>query len=87
MNVHSLGGGVLALAPGEVSRMRVVPGVAPSAGLLEGLDALVSAGDVPGALRLGDEKVLVPALGLTPHDVDLIEGGYETLARWRTAAS
>ncbi len=87
LNVHSLGGGVLALAPREVSGMRLVPDASPSSRLLESLDTLVSAGAISEALRLGDEKVLAPALGLTPHDLDLIESGYETLARWRTTAS
>lgn len=55
--------------------------------MLDELDALVTAGALPEALRLGDEKVLAPALGLGPHEIELIEGGYASLARWRTTAS
>jgi adenine-specific DNA-methyltransferase len=87
LNVHALGGGVLALAPVEVSRMRLVPGASSSSGALDELNALVSAGAVSEALRLGDEKVLAPALRLTPYDIDLIETGRANLARWRTTAS
>jgi adenine-specific DNA-methyltransferase len=87
LNVHSLGGGVLALTPREVSRMRLAPCSSPSSEVLDELDALVTAGALPEALRLGDEKVLAPALGLGPHEIELIEGGYASLARWRTTAS
>jgi hypothetical protein len=87
LNVHSLGGGVLALAPREVSRMRLAPCSLPSSEALDELDALVSAGALSDALRVGDEKALAPALTLTPHDIDLIETGYANLTRWRTTAS
>ncbi len=87
LNVHSLGGGVLVLVPREVSAMRILPRAPSSSRVLKKLDAFVRAGSVPDALRWGDEKVLAPALGLAPHDLALIEGGYETLARWRTTAN
>ncbi len=86
LNVHALGGGVLVLVPREVSNMRVLSSPAPPDALVS-LHSHVGRGDLADAFAWGDEHMLGPALGLTRNQIDLIEGGCSTLARWRTGAT
>lgn len=82
--VHSLGGGVLILIPGEANKVRV-PRLdrVPSAYLAE-LDRLLRrAGGLDDAFALGDEVILQSELELTRSEVNLIRDGVETLRRWR----
>lgn len=82
--IHSLGGGVLILIPGEANKV-LVPRLdrAPS-GYLDELDRLLRRrGGVDDAVARGDEAILVGELGLTRGEVSLIRGGVETLRRWR----
>lgn len=85
LRVHSLGGGVLVLIPGEVATIRL-----PAPGSLRtthigNLDKLLrSAKGNP--YQLGDEPVLIKSLKLTAHEVELIREGTQLLANWRTAA-
>jgi len=85
LQVHSLGGGVLVLIPGEVATIRV-----PSPGWLP----IVHMGELDKALRAeegrpyqeGDEPVLVKSLKLSIYEVELIREGARLLANWRKAA-
>ena len=84
--VHSLGGGVMILVPREAGNVRIANHASiVASGLLE-IDRRLSAGDVEGAYRVGDEAVLQRTLGLTDTDLDLVHDGIATLADWRTSA-
>jgi len=85
LRVHSLGGGVLVLIPGEVATIRLpAPGSLLTTHIGE-LDKLLrSAKGNP--YQLGDEPVLVKSLKLTAHEVELIQEGTQLLANWRIAA-
>lgn len=85
LRVHSLGGGVLVLIPGEVATIRFpAPGSLLTTHIGE-LDKLLrSAKGNP--YQLGDEPVLVKSLKLTAHEVELIQEGTRLLANWRIAA-
>ena len=83
LRVHALGGGVLCLIPGEVAHLRI-----PSPDTLQ----VSHIADVEEALQknenpylMGDEPVLVAALGLSRQEVSYIHEGIHTLASWRTA--
>ncbi|MDI6772361.1 MAG: N-6 DNA methylase [bacterium] len=85
LQVHSLGGGVLVLIPGEVATIRLpAPGALPTTHIVEVDTALRSGRGSP--YRLGDQPVLVESLKLTARDVGLIQEGVEALASWRNGA-
>ena len=86
LQVHALGGGVLVLIPGEVSRIRI-PACRPTKAHSRCVDAKLSKGDVEGAYLCGDESVLQDQLGLTITDVLDLRDGIEILRRWRNSAS
>ena len=84
LQVHSLGGGVLVLIPGEVASIRIpMPGPLPTAHIGE-LDSLLMSGQ-GNPYQLGDRPVLMESLNLTAHEVDLIQEGVEVLADWRNS--
>jgi hypothetical protein len=82
LHVHSLGGGVFVLVPGEIARVRV-PRLATPPDLRD-LDRSVRTGDLTGAYAWGRDTVLRGALALTDGELDMIEDGRQTLARWRS---
>lgn len=86
MEVHSLGGGVLVLIPGEVGKVRVAPITTPARGHITRLHGLLRAGDVAGAYSLGDENILATELGLSAEEQSLIQEGVATLRHWRLSA-
>ncbi|MFI7586031.1 Eco57I restriction-modification methylase domain-containing protein [Spongisporangium articulatum] len=93
LEVHSLGGGVLILVPGEAQRVRVAPPGPPSSSPssrqyrhLAAVDAALAARDVEGAYAAGDDPVLRGSLGLTKADLESVRDGIEVLARWRRSA-
>ena len=83
LRVHSLGGGVLNLIPGEVAKIRIpAPDSLP-------VDHVT---DVDKALRgdenpypIGDVPILIKTLGLSTQEVSSIQEGIHTLSSWRTA--
>lgn len=83
MKVHSLGGGVMILIPGEVDNICVpyVPNVDGEA--LEAIDSALRDGDVDAAYRVGDEFVLRRRLGLRKRDVDEIRDAVNLMRSWR----
>jgi adenine-specific DNA-methyltransferase len=83
LQVHSLGGGVLVLIPGEVGKVSVPPpGSLPTSHIAQLDEALRSTGR--DAYRIGDRPVLMGSLQLTAQEVQLIREGASTLASWRT---
>lgn len=86
LEVHSLGGGVLVLVPGEVGSVRIAPDVPVPAGHLDELHRRLAAGDPDGAYALGDDLVLRGRLGLGDEDLALLRTGAATLRRWRTSS-
>ena len=85
LQVHALGGGVFVLVPNEISRIRV-PHLRRNLSLAR-LDRAVRAWDMRAAYSWGRAAVLSAAMGLGPHELDLIESGRDVLARWRKSAS
>ncbi len=86
MEVHSLGGGVLVLIPGEVGKVRLAPLTTSKPRHIAQLHGLLRAGNVAGAYALGDERVLSTELGLSAEDRSLIQEGVATLRHWRLSA-
>jgi len=87
MEVHSLGGGVMVLIPGEAGNIRLPRRVSASAPHLGELDELLRQGKVEEAYRLGDREVLMGGLALGESDLELIRRGIEVLTHWRTSAA
>ena len=85
LQVHSLGGGVFVLVPNEVARVRV-PRVSARF-TIAALDRAVQKSDMGAAYSWGRETVLRRMMRLTSNELDLIDEGHETLARWRKSAS
>jgi len=84
LRVHALGGGVLVLIPGEIATVRIpIPGCLPTTHI-EDIDKALRSGKV-NPYQIGDEPVLVKSLGLTTHEVELIQEGVRLLANWRMA--
>lgn len=81
LRVHSLGGGVLVMIPGEASQVRVANATTTSH--LGNVNTHLMAKDVEAAYQLGDEAVLRGDLALSSSEVDLIREGIRILARWR----
>lgn len=84
IEVHSLGGGVMILIPGEankvlVPRLQQVPKY-----YLEALDRLLRhAHGIDHAFALGDSVLLEGQLGLTRQEISLVRDGVDTLRYWR----
>jgi hypothetical protein len=86
LEVHSLGGGVMVLVPGEAGNVRLPRQVAVQGDHPTQLNALLAARRVNEAYELGDKEVLVRQLGFTAEEVDLVKQGVATLTHWRTSA-
>jgi len=85
MEIHSLGGGVMVLIPGEANKIRLPTSVSTDGRHLSALDALLMASKTDEAYCAGDRFVLEGQLGMTPHEISLVQEGIETLVGWRTA--
>lgn len=83
MQVHSLGGGVLVLIPGEVGKIRIPLPIKTSRTYLRQLNSALLDGNLRLAYELGDEYVLRGILGLSSSEIDMIREGASYLARWR----
>jgi len=83
LRVHSLGGGVLCLIPGEVANLRIpAPDTLP-VGHIADVDQALRKNENP--YLVGDMPILVQGLGLSNREVSYIHEGIHTLASWRTA--
>lgn len=85
LNVHSLGGGVLILIPGETDRLEVVNAVTPEqAGeIFPQLDRCIREWGAEAAYRLGDALVLSKLCGLSEEEIRQIRDAVSTLRSWR----
>jgi adenine-specific DNA-methyltransferase len=87
MQVHSLGGGVLVLIPGEVAKVRIPRNIRASSSHLRKLNSALIKGDLQLAYEVGDDFVLKKALGLSASEIDLVRNGVARLRHWRTTTS
>ena len=81
LQVHSLGGGVLVLIPGEVAKVRIPRPASLPLTHLDELDRALAANDDP--YQIGDSSVLAGSLRLSPKEIELIQEGAALLAEWR----
>ncbi len=87
LNVHSLGGGVLVLIPGETDRIEMVtPAIQDRIDRVFGeIDRCIKLKGVKAAYTLGDELVLKGMLGMTDDQLREIREAIDTLQFWRIA--
>lgn len=81
LRIHSLGGGVLIIIPGEADKVRL-PSSTSTAHLAE-VDALLRTGDIAAAYAVGDRHVLRSEAGLSDAEIELLRAGVDQLRRWR----
>jgi adenine-specific DNA-methyltransferase len=81
LRIHSLGGGVLIIIPGEADKVRL-PASTGTTHLAE-VDALLRTGDVAGAYAVGDRHLLRSEAGLSDAEIELLRDGVGRLRRWR----
>ncbi len=86
LEVHSLGGGVMVMVPGEAGRVRLPKYVTTHEDRLRRIDTLLRAGRVAEVYSDGDQDILVCQLGLSDEEVTRIRRGVKILAHWRTAS-
>lgn len=79
INVHSLGGGVLVMIPGEVARLRI-PSDRPNETSIDKLDSLLRSRDIDGAYRIADED-LTKRIG--QNNLDRVWEAIYKLRAWR----
>ena len=85
LNIHSLGGGVLVLIPGEVNNL-LLPARSPDTGrqaFLREVDFCLKQQRPDQAYRAGDNFLLRVCLALSTAQIDLIRNGIATLQHWR----
>jgi adenine-specific DNA-methyltransferase len=85
LRIHSLGGGVLIIIPGEADKVRLAS-AAGTAHLAE-VDAALRTGDIASAYAVGDRHVLRSGAGLSGAEVELLREGVHQLRRWRERAA
>jgi adenine-specific DNA-methyltransferase len=84
LRIHSLGGGVLIIIPGEADGVRL-PSARGTAHLAE-VDTALRTGDIASAYAVGDRHVLRSAAGLSDAEIELLREGVGRLRRWRERA-
>lgn len=84
--VHSLGGGVLVMIPGEVSKVRIAMLGSLLTNHMSKLDSILKSAK-GNAYAVGDGPVLIESLKLTANEVELIREGTRILAKWRVSAN
>ena len=83
LRVHSLGGGVLVVIPGEVANVRIPePSFLPVDHMAD-VDRALLGEENP--YPIGDGPVLMESMGLSAQEVSSIREGIHALASWRTA--
>lgn len=85
LNVHSLGGGVLVLIPGETDQLEVVKAIPQKEAVLifKEIDNCIKKKGIQSAYQLGDELVLSKIYKLSDHQIQLIQDSVSTLRYWR----
>ena len=85
LNVHSLGGGVLVLIPGETDRIEVVNAISQeeAGSVFKELDDCIKERGLQAAYQLGDELVLSKIYQLSTEEIQQIRNAVSTLRYWR----
>jgi tRNA1(Val) A37 N6-methylase TrmN6 len=85
LNIHSLGGGVLVLIPGEADRLEVINDVPLSKidSIFKRLDESIKNDGLQKTYELGDRLILKDILHLSDHDIFQIQSAVVTLRHWR----
>ena len=83
LRVHSLGGGVLVVIPGEVANVRIPQPSCLPVGHVADVDRALLGEENP--YPIGDGPILMESMGLTAQEVSSIQEGIHALASWRTA--
>ena len=85
LNVHSLGGGVLVLIPGETDKLEIINAIPESHidCVFEQIDECIKTQGVQAAYDLGDKLVLEEILGLSKEQIHQIQSAVSFLRFWR----
>lgn len=85
LEIHSLGGGVMVMIPGEVGRVRIPAPGEDGDERLDKVGELLRGGRIVEAYEAGDD-LLRSSLQLSPKEVCSIREGVRILAGWRSAS-
>lgn len=85
LNVHSLGGGVLVLIPGETDKLEVVKVISQKEAVcaFKEIDSCIKEKGVQAAYQLGDELILSKILKFSDHQIQQIRDAISALRYWR----
>ena len=85
LNIHSLGGGVLVMIPGETDKLEIVNTIPPEnvASIFEKIDNCIKTKGLQAAYELGDELVLSKIYKLSDEQIQQIKNAVTTLRYWR----
>lgn len=85
LNIHSLGGGVLVLIPGETDKLEVVQAIPEKQidSVFKQIDECIKTKGVQAAYNLGDKLVLKEIIGLSDEQILQIQSAVSFLRFWR----
>ena len=85
LNVHSLGGGVLVLIPGETDKLEIVNTISQkdAQSVFKEIDNCIKEKGLQAAYQLGDELVLSKIYKLSDQQIQQIRDSVSTLRYWR----
>lgn len=85
LNVHSLGGGVFVLIPGEVDKLEIVNTIPQEEAVhvFKELDRCIKDNGLQAAYQLGDKLVLSKIYKLSDYQIQQIRDSVSTLQYWR----
>lgn len=85
LNVHSLGGGVLVLIPGETDKLEIVNAISQeeAVSIFKEIDRCIKEKGLQAAYQLGDELVLSKIYKLSDQQIQQIRASVSTLRYWR----
>ena len=85
LNVHSLGGGVLVLIPGETDKLEIVNAISQedAESVFKEIDNCIKEKGLQAAYQLGDELVLSKIYNFSDQQIQQIRDSVSTLRYWR----
>lgn len=85
LNIHSLGGGVLVLIPGETDKLEIINKISDNytEEILKQIDECLKTQGVQAAYELGDTLVLKNILGFSNEQINQIRDAVSLLQFWR----
>lgn len=85
LNVHSLGGGVLVLIPGETDKLEIVNTIPQEEAthIFKEIDSCIKDKGLQATYQLGDELVLSRIYKLSDYQIQQIRDSVSTLRYWR----